>query len=428
MLSRRARESNAWFLERFKRPLGRQGSKSNTNIDLATAENWLIRPEILSALKRNLQADFQSSHLSYAPGLGGTPELLSAISTFFNHFFSPTIPVAPEHIVTGAGCSSVLDTLINDICDDGDGLLVAAPYWGSFEVSSVLRNGVTLIPVQIKFHESHSAQGIVDAYRKAMENTSCKVRGLLFCNPHNPWGHILSVEVIDALLLFCEQADIHFVSDEIYALSTFGRMELPSGNLEHGEKFLSPATSFVSVLSRDLIKLGGCLITQANKELRMSQAILNNAKLCNAASAMVAPILGSTSQLSTLVNLNVQRMRKAARTAIQFAQFHGLTFCEPVAGVYIWLRLSEDCHTRDDEEEIVQRCTKHGALVGSGSDYSESQPGWFRLTFAIPDNEFLEGLNRIETAMGYKERFNGEMVQSSLGGFVSQLWKRFVLV
>lgn len=130
MLSRRAIENNSWFLEQFKRPLARQGSKDVSCIDMATAENWLIRPEILSLLKQNLNRTLQEKHLSYASGLGGTTELLEAISTFFNVFFSPTLIVRPEHIVTGTGCSAVLDSLINDICDEGDGLLVTAPMWG----------------------------------------------------------------------------------------------------------------------------------------------------------------------------------------------------------------------------------------------------------------------------------------------------------
>lgn len=130
MLSRRATEKNAWFLEQFKRPLARQGSKDASNIDMATAENWLLRPEVLSMLKRNCVAGLREEHLSYASGLGGTSELLESLSRFFNHFFSPSVPVRPEHIVTGTGCSAVLDTLINDICDEGDGLLVTAPMWG----------------------------------------------------------------------------------------------------------------------------------------------------------------------------------------------------------------------------------------------------------------------------------------------------------
>uniref|UniRef100_A0A8H7K2W8 Aminotransferase class I/classII large domain-containing protein n=1 Tax=Bionectria ochroleuca TaxID=29856 RepID=A0A8H7K2W8_BIOOC len=452
MLSRRARENNEWFLERFKRPLSRQGSKSKFNIDLATAENWLIRPEILSLLKQNFQADFQSNNLSYAPGLGGTPELLSAASSFFNHFFSPAIPVQPKHLVTSAGCSAVIDTLINDICDDGDGLLVATPYWGSFEVSSVLRNGVKLIPVPISYGESQCAQSIVEAYRAAAENTPRKVRGLLFCNPHNPWGHICSVEIIDALLQYCEQADIHFVSDEIYALSTFGRVVLPSsGSAGQSEKFVSPDAKFVSVLSRDLTKLGvngervhvvysiskdfgcsglrlGCLVTQANEKFRMSQAILNNGKLCTAAQVMVAPILRDTSQLSALVSLNIQRMQSAARLAIQFAEFHNLTYYEPVAGVYIWLRLSSLCKTDEEEEAIVQRCAKQGVFVGSGSDYCEGQAGWFRLTFALSTDKFIQGLRLIETAMDYEDRFDFGLVESSTANFVSRIWRRLGLL
>ncbi|ROT43791.1 PLP-dependent transferase [Sodiomyces alkalinus F11] len=255
MLSRRARKDDAWFLEQFKRPLRRQGSKSLSSIDLATAENWLIRPEMLSLLKKNAKKDLSAKHLSYAGGLGGTKELLESLSIFLNHFFSPRIPVKPGHIVTGPGCSSILDTLINDLCDEGDGLLVMAPFWGSFEISAVLRNGARLIPVRVPFHETHSPRAVVTAYQTAADKASCNVRGILFCNPHNPHGHITPVEVIDALLQYCEDADLHFVSDEIYALSTFGAINqdvTPGANTRSSESFESPSAEFVSVLLRDL--------------------------------------------------------------------------------------------------------------------------------------------------------------------------------
>lgn len=80
------------------------------------------------------------------------------------------------------------------------------------------------------------------------------MRGILFCNPHNPYGHICPAEAIDLLVQYAQEADLHFVSDEIYALSTFG----DSGALPKRSKqvFDSPATQFVSVLSRDLDALG----------------------------------------------------------------------------------------------------------------------------------------------------------------------------
>ncbi|KOS22910.1 putative inactive 1-aminocyclopropane-1-carboxylate synthase-like protein 2 [Escovopsis weberi] len=445
MLSQRAKEQNAWFLKAFERPLKRQSSSCSHNIDLATAENWCIRPEILALLKRNLKESFKAGDLSYAGGLGGTPILLGSLAAFFNSFFNPRVQVKPEHIVTGAGMSGILDSMISDTCDDGDGLLVSAPFW-------VLRNNVKLIPVYVPFHNSSSPEAVVAAYRTAADeaNTSLpegrKVRGILFCNPHNPHGHLSPAGVLDGLLRLCEEKDLHFISDEIYALSTFGSPTAESKQRTQakerpGRGLQSPTREFVSVLSRNLKDLGvsparvhlmysvskdlgcsglrfGCLVTQSHKELRMSQAILNNAKLCTAAAAMMAPIVADTARMKTLMGLNLSRLRRAASLAVAFAEFHGLTYYEPAAGLYIWLRLAKErdiletekmndagSSEADEEEAIVRACAKQGVLVGGGADYSETQPGWFRLTFSLPEEQFLEGLRRIEEAMGYEERF-----------------------
>ena len=153
----------------------------------------------------------------------------------------------------------------------------------------------------------------------------------------------------------------------------------------------------------------------------MSQAILNNARLCNAAAVMVAPILQDIPKLAKLVALNINRLRKAAEIAIQFAEFHGLTYYKPVAGLYIWVRLSKDCETFDQEEVIVQQCAKHGVLVGSGADYSEIQAGWFRLTFALPWDDFLEGLRRVEAAIGYKDRLGFKVGNKTRISFMRRL-------
>lgn len=80
------------------------------------------------------------------------------------------------------------------------------------------------------------------------------MRGILFCNPHNPHGHICPAEAIDQLVQYAQEADMHFVSDEVYALSAFGDAGASSARCK--EVFDSPTTQFVSVLSRDLDTLG----------------------------------------------------------------------------------------------------------------------------------------------------------------------------
>ncbi|KAK7178676.1 hypothetical protein PSPO01_15284 [Paraphaeosphaeria sporulosa] len=405
------------------------------SIDLATAENWLIRSDLLELLRENFWNHLELKHLSYAGGLGGPPELLAALAKFYNCFFEPSNPVEPDHLVVGPGSSSIIDTLINDICDDGDGLLVAAPMWGSFEISAVLRNSVRIIPVQVPFREVESAQGVVSAYRIAAQKATCNIRGILFCNPHNPSGHISRPEVTDALLQYCEEEDLHFISDEVYALSTFGAFEGAAD--KHGKIFRSSATNFVSVLQKHLQGLGvnpsrvhqvysfskdfgssgvrlGCLVTQANKGLRMSQAILNNAKMCNFAAVVFTPFLNDLPKLRTLVHINKYRLREAAQIAVQFAEFHGQDYFMPAAGLYIWIRLLSGCTNWNEEEQVIQRCAEHGVSIGGGADYAELCPGWFRLTFAVSQTDFLIGIQRIEEALGYKTKFH-EYVSAKTG-------------
>lgn len=44
-------------------------------------------------------------------------------------------------------------------------------------------------------------------------------------NPHNPTGHCYSASVIRELMVFCKDNGLHYISDEIFAMSSFRREE-----------------------------------------------------------------------------------------------------------------------------------------------------------------------------------------------------------
>jgi len=60
-----------------------------------------------------------------------------------------------------------------------------------------------------------------------------KIKALLVCNPNNPTDECYSEEVLLALMSFCYKRDLHYISDEVYALCTFN----------------SPSRPFISALS-----------------------------------------------------------------------------------------------------------------------------------------------------------------------------------
>ena len=50
-----------------------------------------------------------------------------------------------------------------------------------------------------------------------------RVKGFIFCNPNNPLGVIYSKVMAIRLMEVCKKYKVHFISDEIYALSVFDR-------------------------------------------------------------------------------------------------------------------------------------------------------------------------------------------------------------
>ena len=133
---------------------------NSAQLDLATAENHLIRAELVelykSAINERLTSEVcgcvffdtsfqrrcgkQSLRLkhdeltvlqafSYPSGFGGEPCLLRAFADFFNEYFQPHVPVDSSHLVAGPGATACLSALLCGICDLGDVVLVPGTYW-----------------------------------------------------------------------------------------------------------------------------------------------------------------------------------------------------------------------------------------------------------------------------------------------------------
>lgn len=85
---------------------------------------------------------------------------------------------------------------------------------------------------------------IIPALEKAFNDSSCPIKAVLLTNPHNPFGQCYATSVIQDIIRFCHDKNIHFISDEIYALSKFEVAD--EGNF----------VPFVSALELDIERIG----------------------------------------------------------------------------------------------------------------------------------------------------------------------------
>ena len=156
-----------------------------------------------------------------------------------NDYFNPKIPVEPSHIVLAAGASFALNALIEQIFEPGDGVLIATPYWAGLDLSFSVHNQVTAVPVHVPLDEFFDRSSI-GHYEKALKEATVPIKAILVCNPHNPLGRCYPRETLDALADFCTSHKLHYLSDEVYALSQ-----------HNGQSGPAPNPEFISALNLD---------------------------------------------------------------------------------------------------------------------------------------------------------------------------------
>lgn len=159
-LSSRARANVEGIMPRIKAQVAERTSTESSRIDLSTAENCLLRDALTATYKHGISSalaskvraymplypwsttDDSPKHLSYPQGFTGNPDLLKAIALFVNEHFDPRIPVEPEHVITAPGAASCIDSMLFNLCEPGDGVLVPGPYWSRCQ----LQHAVMLAP------------------------------------------------------------------------------------------------------------------------------------------------------------------------------------------------------------------------------------------------------------------------------------------
>ncbi|KAJ8069767.1 hypothetical protein OCU04_000185 [Sclerotinia nivalis] len=374
-------------------------------IDLASAENWLIRPELIEICKEAIVNNLKPEDLSYPRAFAGFPEILDSFAAFLNSHFNPKIQVEVSHIATAPGAASCIDALLYNVCDPGDGILVPGPYWSGFDFQFKARSSV--IPVSVVTSDLDSTlltTALIPALEHAFDSATIPIRALLICNPHNPFGQCYPRECIEECLRFCQRRNIHYISDEVYAMTTFPCHEI------------AEPVPFISVLSVDVAGLGcnlsrvhtvwstskdfgqsgvrmGCAITQGNKEIAVGAALASHTQTSTLSSICASAILASP-RVSLLIAINSDRLAVAYSMVVSVLKKHRLRYIPSYAGLYLFAQIAPDCKTWEEEGRAVQRLKHEGVLVSGGRGYHgpESEKGWARIGFAIPKQQLASAL------------------------------------
>lgn len=418
MLSRRAKDQIPLstydvMWEVMNDPWDAQGNPQGY-VSVGVAENRLMQAELNEYLTQ--EVDLRGSVLTYGDGPLGSQRLRAALARFLNRHLRPYRPLDPCHIIATNGVTNALEHVSWAFGDAGEYFLLGRPFYGAINLFQ--RAQVHTWPVT--FGEIDPLDlAAVGCYEEAIlsaRQQDITIKGLLLCSPHNPLGQCYSRHVLMAYLSLCSKYAIHLISDEIYALSTWGGSPFCSVLSLDIDKLIDP--SLVHVLwgvSKDFGANGwrvGCIISPSNLALH---AALRSVGIYSYVSSLtdhiVTQVLEDDAFTDAYISENRRRLASMYTFASEFLRLHGIPYKTGTnAAFFLWVDLGQaynDRHhnraatAREITDELKQALWLQRVYVAYGGNFDSESPGMFRIVFSHPQKYLEEALRRIHRAIEY---------------------------
>jgi len=328
----------------------------------------------------------------YTPA-SGIDELKQAISDKFKTFNN--LDYGTDQIVISNGGKHSLTNIFTAIINDGDEVVIPAPFWLSYPEIVKLAGGVPVI-VETTQEENYKITP-----EKLAAACNEKTKAFILNSPNNPTGMIYTKEELEALAKVIVEKDIYVVADEMYEYLIYGEDEHVSiGSLG---KEIYDRTITCSGLSKSYAMTGWRIgYTGASKEITKLMSSVQSHQTSNPNSIAQKAAL----EALTGPQDKVQEMIKefAARCEYIYGRVKALphiSVIEPKGAFYTFIDVSKTFDMEYKGEKIVNVSKLADILL---DDYSVAVipctdfgfPSHIRLSYAISKEQIEKGVDRIE--------------------------------
>ena len=330
----------------------------------------------------------------YTP-VPGLVELREAIQTKFRR--DNNLEFDLSQIVVSNGAKQSIANVCLSMLNDGDEVIILAPYWVSYYEIVKLGGGVP-VPVSAGIEQDYkvSAQQVKAAITE-------KTKMVLFSSPCNPTGSVYSAEELQAIAdVIAEHEGIYIVSDEIYEYINFTGKHVSIGTFEN----VKDRTITINGFSKGFAMTGWRLgYMGAPKEVAAACSKMQG-QFTSGATAF-GQMAAAHALLSDMTPTNEMRAAFLIRRNMVIEllkEIPGMKVNNPQGAFYIFPDIS-DYFGKSNGETIINNADDfchyllmeaHVAVV-SGSAFGADD--CFRISYAASEEQLRESISRIKTAL-----------------------------
>ena len=190
------------------RMLAEEGKKYDNVISLAIGDPDIPTPR---GLVKEALKFAEEQHFGYA-----TTALVEKSGTVAADFYNKTYNTnfTSGNILFNIGSSEALTSSIRTITNPGDEIIMFAPFYPGYCSIIELASGVPVV-VDITENDFKITPQLIEKY------LTPKTKAIIFCNPCNPTGLVLSYDEIKSICDFLKDKDLFIIADEIYCMINF---------------------------------------------------------------------------------------------------------------------------------------------------------------------------------------------------------------
>ena len=342
-------------------------------------------PDLTTNIKiiENAFADAKAGHTKYTD-YRGDPELRAEVAGFYKEEYD--VAVADEEIFIIAGGCIGMHLVLESVLDDGDEVILQAPYFTPYAQQVQLSRG---IPVELPTYEEEGFQVNPDRLQGIITE---RTRAIIINTPSNPTGSCQTKETMERIADIAKKYDILVIADDIYTVYSFTESFVPMMSLPG----MRERTVTINSASKDFTMTGwriGNIIAPENIIKTIQQVNENVMFTAPSVSqrALIHAIRNRKDIQPSMVNEYRERVMYAAE---RINKIPNMSVLPPQGTFYLLINIKATGLT---SEEVCMRILEEAHVVAiPGVAFGKCAEGYIRIACTVNTDILKEAFDRIE--------------------------------
>ena len=328
--------------------------------------------------------DAKAGHTKYTD-FRGDPELRAEICKFYKEEYG--MDVADEEVFVSASACLGMYLALEAIVDDGDEVILQAPYFTPYPQQVELARG---IPVELPTYEEEDFQINIERLESLITE---RTKALVINSPSNPTGNCLTVETMEKIAAIAEKYDLIVISDDIYTSFSYQNPFVPFASLPGMKERTIILNSFSKNFTMTGWRVGN--IIAPDYIIRTIQQINENVVFTAPSISQRAAIYALRHRDTVQPEMVAEYKKRMFFAAEKINEVPKMSVIYPPKGsFYLFINIKKSGLTSEEAADVILR--KAHVLMLPGNAFGNCGEGYLRIACTVGVDKLGEAIDRIK--------------------------------